>query len=896
MAGTPLVSCIMPTRNRRRFVVQAVAYFERQDYPSCELVVVDDGDDRVDDLVPTGDRIRYVRLSGHWPLGRKRNLACELSGGELICHWDDDDWYSPDRISVQVAELLASGRDVCGLAEPLHYRPRTGEAWLYRSRPGDRPSLAGGTLLYRRSAWQATPFPDVHVGEDAAFVWQRKSGSVHPMLTRELYVGLLHAGNTAAKNLRDDRWSRRPLRDVGRLLTADRDFYAALRTPAAAPPARPRAASVISVVAPFMTYDGYGSMAEYLVLGMHRAGARVNPVALNLDRAGLSSELLALIDGARPARDGPVLYFSWPSARMRPYEAAPDLVVNTMWESSRLPATWPAALNRARAVIVPTRFVAEVCRSSGVHVPIEVIAEGIDPAVYRYHDRPERETFTTLVVGAIGERKHVREGMAAWQRAFGDDPRARLIIKARFSLGDPGTPDPRIRFVSGDERTRGIAHWYREADVLMTLGNEGFGLPLVEGMATGLPVIALDSEGQADVCEDARDLLLAIAPAGWQRCDDPPYGAAGVRAVPGVADVADRLRWVAEHRDEARAMGLAASDWARTQRDIWEKGPAVLAAIERHLRAPRVLRHVRTLWTRAPVAPGAAGESTQQLARAAGLATTSADVRDLRGVRLLHVQHEPGAFGDDELTRMIRHARAEGVPMVITEHVVDAAADATEWEREASALVTHSETAARVLRARSPGQRVEPIPLGCHTWFPQHQRRRGRVVGAFGRLDRPDERDRLAEIASAAAGVEIVLFGNAGGSGVDGGWDLTGLPRRIRREAEPDATETSARRIAQELDVLVYWCDETPILRASTAVRVGLASGVPVLTSPTSSFRDIRHATHQTADLGAGVERLLDDEELRRDLAGAAREYCHEHRWRNIARRHEEVWQSLEAT
>src|SRR6266852_3436172 len=56
----PLISCIMPTRNRRVFVSQAIGYFERQDYPNRELIIVDDGDDRVDDLIPSNASIRYI--------------------------------------------------------------------------------------------------------------------------------------------------------------------------------------------------------------------------------------------------------------------------------------------------------------------------------------------------------------------------------------------------------------------------------------------------------------------------------------------------------------------------------------------------------------------------------------------------------------------------------------------------------------------------------------------------------------------------------------------------------------------------------------------------------------------------------------------------------------------
>src|SRR5262249_33545534 len=49
-AGPPLVSCIMPTADRRRFAERAVEYFLRQDHPHRELVIVDDGRDAVEDL------------------------------------------------------------------------------------------------------------------------------------------------------------------------------------------------------------------------------------------------------------------------------------------------------------------------------------------------------------------------------------------------------------------------------------------------------------------------------------------------------------------------------------------------------------------------------------------------------------------------------------------------------------------------------------------------------------------------------------------------------------------------------------------------------------------------------------------------------------------------------
>jgi glycosyltransferase involved in cell wall biosynthesis len=891
-----LVSCIMPTRNRRRFVGQAIWYFLRQDYEPRELLILDDGDDPVEDLVPSDPRISYRRLESRLPLGAKRNLACELSRGELIAHWDDDDWIAPHRLSLQVRELIGSGADACGASELLYYAPMSGEAWRYRHPASERPWLAGATLLYRKALWREHRFPDVNVGEDSAFVRQLPPECLHAVTDPSFYVAVLHGGNTAAKNLRDPRWDRRPLDEASRLLALDRDFYVTVRNrhPIHERNPRLRPAGSVTVAAPFMVYDGYGSMAEYLVLGLARAGATVNVVPLGLEPEGLSGELREIIRRSRPEPGAPLLYDSWPQASMHRFQASPDLFIHTMWEGSRLPAGWTAQLNRMRAVLVPTRFVARVCRDSGVQVPTEVVPDGVDPATYHYEHRPERAGVTTLIVATVVPRKHTLEGIAAWKLAFAGDPDARLIVKARFGYGNHQPDDPRITLVDRNETTRGIAHWYREADVLLALGNEGFGLPLVEGMATGLPVVALSSEGQADVCEDAGDLLLPIHPARWQPCDDPPFGPGGVRGVPAVEDVAERLRWVAGHRDEARDLGRAASAWVLRHRDVWGKGPAVIEVMERYARPRRPLRRTRTLWASARVSPCGVADYTASLAGAVADRVRVARQRpDIAGLRLLHVQHADGLFDEAELTRCAQQVRHVGVPVCITEHAV--ATRASAWEREADALVALTPPGAERLRARWPHKPVHYLPHGCPTWFPPRKQARGRVIGAFGFLARHKGFWRLPEVLRAVSGTEALLISYSSSAEGEASWAAAtgGLPARRVSELLP--VEEVARRLAAEADLLVFWYDEVPRAAASGAVRVGLASGVPVLTSPTTWFSDLTDVTYQPDDLVEGVRRLLEDTQLRDRLTTAARDYCQEHSWPRTARRHLELWEALEA-
>ncbi|MFF8908107.1 glycosyltransferase family 4 protein [Streptomyces olivaceoviridis] len=327
-------------------------------------------------------------------------------------------------------------------------------------------------------------------------------------------------------------------------------------------------------------------------MGMAREGARVNLLPIKVFREGLAPAVLELLEKSTPYREGPVLFSAALEPELEQY-ADTEHFVHTMWESSRLPADWPDRLNRTRAVIVPTRFVADVCRSSGVTAPVEVVPEGVDPDLYPWIERPARQGMTTLVVGTVLPRKHVAQAIEAWHLAFDGDPDARLIIKSRFRTARTyglTADDPRITVIDDEEMVRGILHWYEQADVLLALGSEGFGLPLVEGMATGLPVIALSSEGQGDVCADAGDLVLSVPPGSWETADEPGYGRCGVRGVPDVPKVAEQLTWVARHREEAASMGAAASRWVHRNRNLWNKGPALLDVMETHMRPPRRLR------------------------------------------------------------------------------------------------------------------------------------------------------------------------------------------------------------------------------------------------------------------------------------------------------------------
>ena len=197
----PLVTCLCLTRNRREWLPKAIACFRSQMYDSRELLIVADGED-VTDLVPVDPNIRLIRSAPGMSIGGKRNWGCERAKGELIAHFDDDDYSAPGRLTDQVERLQKSGRAVTG----YHTMRFTDGArwWVYEGKPA---VTLGTSLLYRRD-WQWThPFCDVQVGEDGVFVsGAEAAGQLIAVDAGGMMYATIHPGNTSLREPGEKHW------------------------------------------------------------------------------------------------------------------------------------------------------------------------------------------------------------------------------------------------------------------------------------------------------------------------------------------------------------------------------------------------------------------------------------------------------------------------------------------------------------------------------------------------------------------------------------------------------------------------------------------------------------------------------------------------------------------
>lgn len=111
----PSVSICTPTYNRRPFIPYIIKCVENQNYPKdkIEWIIIDDGTDKIEDLVAHLPYVKYFKYEEKMTLGTKRNLMHSKATGDVIVYMDDDDYYPPDRIKHAIDTLRSNPKALC---------------------------------------------------------------------------------------------------------------------------------------------------------------------------------------------------------------------------------------------------------------------------------------------------------------------------------------------------------------------------------------------------------------------------------------------------------------------------------------------------------------------------------------------------------------------------------------------------------------------------------------------------------------------------------------------------------------------------------------------------------------------------------------------------------------
>lgn len=134
-----------------------------------------------------------------------------------------------------------------------------------------------------------------------------------------------------------------------------------------------------------------------------------------------------------------------------------------------------------------------------------VIPHGVDERLFTPVPEGRSATPSVLFVGTLEGRKRGRWLMDVFlRRVRAEHPDASLMC-----VGPPGPSQPGVTYYTGIDDTM-LASLYRRAWVYASPSTyEGFGLPYLEAMACGTPVVATPNPGSLEVLGDGQYGLIA---------------------------------------------------------------------------------------------------------------------------------------------------------------------------------------------------------------------------------------------------------------------------------------------------------------------------------------------------------------------------------------------------
>ena len=202
---------------------------------------------------------------------------------------------------------------------------------------------------------------------------------------------------------------------------------------------------------------------------------------------------------------------------------------NIQWivfESNRVPQTLRSAIWAADQIWVPSQWGRSVLIAHGLpESKIKVIPEGVDTDRFHNHGRrpwkPDRP-FRFLTVGKYEQRKGIDETLEAFAQVHANRPDLELVIKSNYfrdherkyqdlnkKISSLGLTN--VSLLWGEMSAGELADLYRACDTfVLPTRAEGWGLPLLEAVAAGLPVITTMYSGHTEFLNHVRSSVLPV--------------------------------------------------------------------------------------------------------------------------------------------------------------------------------------------------------------------------------------------------------------------------------------------------------------------------------------------------------------------------------------------------
>ncbi|MDA9761680.1 glycosyltransferase family 2 protein [Desulfobacterales bacterium] len=195
----PIISVIIPTKNRLRHLPSIIECFNKQSWENKQLLILDDTENNEETI--TNLQLQNPEHKIWWEkpklsLGEKRNRLIAAAGGDIIAHFDDDDYYAPNYLETLQNLLSNQGNDLAKLSGWFCYHEASESFGYWDTKRSDLPHIVfsrneklkyttnsfskedyrsfligyGFSYIYYKKVWEKVKFPDSDFAEDSTFI------------------------------------------------------------------------------------------------------------------------------------------------------------------------------------------------------------------------------------------------------------------------------------------------------------------------------------------------------------------------------------------------------------------------------------------------------------------------------------------------------------------------------------------------------------------------------------------------------------------------------------------------------------------------------------------------------------------------------------------------------